>query len=74
MTTANEGDATATVPRKGWAWPGLSKKAHYFYDARSLCNRWAFSGPVDDEGADTKGPDDCAVCRKRYDKTYGIKS
>lgn len=23
--------------RKGWGWPGLAKKAHYFVDSMSLC-------------------------------------
>ena len=56
------------VVRKGWGWPGASRKAHYFVDARSLCAKWHFMGDLDDTMADAKGPDDCAECRKRYDR------
>jgi hypothetical protein len=55
---------------KGWGWPRLSRTAHYFVDARSLCGRWLFRGDLDDTRAETAGPDDCASCRKKYDKTY----
>src|SRR5579864_4434984 len=30
--------------KKGWAWPVNSRKAHYFFDARSLCGKMAFFG------------------------------
>jgi hypothetical protein len=55
---------------KGWGWPGASKKAHYFVDGRSLCMKWMFFGDVSDKEAGEPGPDDCAMCRRRYDKTY----
>jgi hypothetical protein len=58
--------------KNGWGWPQLSKKAHYFVDGRSLCSRWLFFGEVDDVKADSKGPDDCAACRKKYDKTHEV--
>jgi hypothetical protein len=47
----------------GWGWPLLSKKAHYFYDGRSLCGKWLFSGALTANDAHTV--DDCADCTKR---------
>jgi hypothetical protein len=52
--------------KKGWAWPSNSRKAHYFYDTRSLCGRMAFFGPV--EGGNDESPDNCAECKKRFTK------
>jgi len=54
--------------RRGWGWPQLSKKPHYFVDGQSLCGRWMFFGEVSDKDASEKGPDDCAQCRRRYGK------
>lgn len=51
-------------------WPGLSKKSHYFDGERSLCGKWLFFGVLEDAKADINSPDDCAACRKKYDKTY----
>jgi hypothetical protein len=51
--------------KKGWGWPGLSKKAHYFVDGRALCGKWLFFGPIEDVTSTAKGPDDCAACHKK---------
>ena len=52
----------------GWGFPGASRKAHYFHhDARSLCMKWLYSGPLTSNQSDAKSPDDCADCRKRYE-------
>lgn len=50
-----------------WGWPLNSKKAHVFYDGRSLCMKWLFFGAADEIKAipDSQGPDDCAVCYKK---------
>jgi len=48
----------------GWAFPARARKAHYFPagDLISLCGRWMFAGPRNDDGLDS--PDDCAACRR----------
>lgn len=56
--------------KKGWGWPSNSKKAHYFVNGRALCGKWMFFGTVDDANAGSKGGDDCATCRKKYDATH----
>jgi hypothetical protein len=52
-----------------WGWPLLSRKAHVFYDARSLCGKWLFTGskPEDviEKAPVDRGPDDCAACHKK---------
>ena len=54
---------------EGWAFPGRSKKAHYFVNATSLCRKWGFYfGPLE-EGND-KSPDNCAACMKKLEKRY----
>lgn len=58
---------------QGWAFPGTSRKAHYFRgDGRSLCRRWGSIGMPDamfsTENVMTPSPDDCTVCRRRLDK------
>jgi hypothetical protein len=57
---------------EGWGFPLLSKKAHYFKpDMRSLCGKWLYSGELTkDDGK--KGPDDCALCRKRLDAAIKV--
>ncbi len=52
----------------GWAFPLGHRKAHYFVDTRSLCRKWGFySGPLQaDDGTPSK--DDCAECRRRFEK------
>ena len=50
----------------GWGWPGLSRKAHVFSDARALCGGWMFTGKLDPFVAtDKPGPDDCKACWKK---------
>jgi hypothetical protein len=51
---------------RGWGWPGLSKKSHYFIEGRSLCGKWIFMGAL--TTVDFKSPDDCADCRRRLTK------
>jgi hypothetical protein len=50
---------------RGWGWPFLSKKAHYFVDSRALCGKWMFTGELtspDDVGGRA---DDCRGCCKK---------
>ena len=49
---------------EGWGWPGLSKKAHYFKDHRSLCRKWLFGGALEPHTG-SFGPDDCVGCKKK---------
>lgn len=60
-------DAQGTYPQ-GWAWPGSSKKAHYFMqgDVRSLCMGWIYTGRREDTDHDS--PDNCAACKKKRAK------
>lgn len=55
----------------GWAFPGNSRKAHYFgADGMALCGKWANLGmPAEAHEPDT-GPsqDDCVACRRKLDK------
>jgi hypothetical protein len=55
--------------KKGWGFPGLSKKAHYFdNDAICLCRKWMFTGELDDKFHDH--PDNCKECVRRRLKKY----
>jgi hypothetical protein len=66
-------DAKIIVP-KGWGWPNASRKAHYFINRISLCNKWIFGGELDNTNT-TPGPDDCVVCaRKVANTTNGGRS
>ena len=55
-------------PTRGWGWPMLSKKAHYFVDDRSLCGKWLFSGYDVGDHIGKPGPDDCKACWKKLDR------
>lgn len=61
------GEAT----KLAWGWPSNSRKAHVFFDGRSLCGKWGFFGTTDPvkvpEPGTTyqRGPDDCAACAKK---------
>jgi len=33
----------------GWAFPRDNAKAHYFVGGRSLCRRWLWLGPVEED-------------------------
>lgn len=48
----------------GWAWPGLSKRAHYFPadSLRSLCGKWLLRGEREDTAHES--PDNCAACKR----------
>lgn len=49
---------------RGWAWPLLAKKPHYFVGGRSLCGKWMFLGDCEkDRGIDT--PEDCKSCQRK---------
>ena len=56
------------IESKGWGFPGLSKKAHYFNagDSISLCGEWMFSGIRFDEMHEH--PDNCKMCMKKREK------
>lgn len=60
-----------------WGFPYLSKRAHVFVEARSLCGKWLFR-PAETEAPITKlsekGPDDCADCYRRLTRHFGAKA
>ena len=60
------GFATRGPSKQGWGRPLNSKKAHYFYEGRSLCMRWMFFGAVE-LGMDDH-TDNCMACRKKLEK------
>ena len=47
---------------EGWGFPGLSRKAHYFRGARSLCRKWMFTGHLEPDTGTSA--DDCAACSR----------
>jgi len=51
---------------KGWGMPQLSKKAHYFVNGQSLCNRWMYLGELED--ARHTHPQNCASCQAKREK------
>lgn len=55
---------------EGWCWPVASRKAHYFKNGRSLCNRWMYFGQLDknQKTGTAPGPDDCRECHSRLVK------
>lgn len=55
-----------TKSEKGWGWPALARKAHYFVDGRSLCRAWFYLGRL--ENNKHKSPDNCKACMKKLDK------
>ncbi|MEI8244375.1 MAG: hypothetical protein WCI51_01015 [Lentisphaerota bacterium] len=60
-------EKTMSIRLKGWGWPGLSKKAHYYNNnARSLCGKWIYTGVLE-EGNDNSS-DNCCDCKKRLAK------
>lgn len=63
-----------TEARKGWGWPALSRKAHYFiYDKSmaSLCLKWAYAGPLHDDNHNS--PDNCKQCARLREKMHNAK-
>jgi len=52
---------------EGWAFPGNSRKAHYFVDARSLCRKWGFYLGSLEKGNDDS-PDNCVACMRALAK------
>lgn len=53
--------------KQGWGFPLNSKKAHYFWAARSLCGKWGFWGELD-EGIHNDHK--CKDCQKRLAAHY----
>lgn len=51
-----------TTQDKGWGFPALARKAHYFVGSMSLCRHWWFIGQVDDTNHDSI--DNCATCKR----------
>lgn len=51
---------------KGWGFPMLSKKAHYFEGGMSLCRKWMFGGELEDDRHEHK--QNCMACRKKLEK------
>jgi len=53
----------------GWAWPLNSRKAHYFADSGvSLCGRWMFFGPINQDQQTQTSTADCPTCHKKLNK------
>lgn len=50
------------MSKEGWAFPGLSRKAHYFVDKRSLCGKWLYFEELEQGNDDS--PDNCTACKK----------
>lgn len=62
--------ASATRPLPaGWGFPGNSRKAHYFPEdsLTSLCGKWGFYGGRRETDNGNASPDDCVVCRRKFD-------
>lgn len=61
------------IDNKGWGFPTLSKKAHFFNsgEAISLCGKWMFTGVRIDEWHEH--PENCATCMKKRKKQEGEK-
>lgn len=57
-----------TNTKEGWAFPGKSRKAHFFTnDGRSLCLGWGFyAGPLEQGNDDSS--DNCAKCKREKQK------
>jgi len=55
------------MDKSGWAWPGCSRKAHYFPagEAISLCRKVGFVVHIPREEGDDDSSDNCAECRRR---------
>lgn len=57
----------STKPKliKGWGFPYLAKKAHYYNqgDSTSLCGKWMYTGERVDSMHDHK--DNCVSCMKK---------
>jgi len=51
---------------EGWGFP-RSRKAHYFVDGMSLCNKYGFYRGSLEQGNDDS-PDNCAACRRKLAK------
>lgn len=54
----------------GWAWPPLSRKAHYFDRGMSLCHGWLYAGEPDSvqDMGEEPSRNDCRVCWKKARK------
>ena len=63
-------DTEAAEVQRGWGWPQLSRKAHYFVNGMSLCRKWMYTGALTPNQSTERGPDDCAECHKRV-AAYG---
>ena len=57
-----------TAKDEGWAWPGLARKAHYFRQGRSLCERWLYTGELVRNQAMTLSYEDCGKCWEKLVK------
>ena len=50
---------------RGWKMLINSKKAHYFFDGRSLCGKWMSLGREGFEDYDHENPENCKGCMKK---------
>lgn len=51
---------------RGWGKPAQSRKYHYFVGARALCNRWMYTGHLEDEY--DEHAENCAACEREVAK------
>jgi hypothetical protein len=59
------------VPKRGWGWPALAKKRHYWLENESvaICGRWMYTGELHDEEAYHKDSENnCKVCQSKIAK------
>lgn len=56
----------AETDKAGWGWPGAAAKPHYFLagDTISLCGKWMYTGPRDQENSPGRASD-CSPCGKK---------
>lgn len=60
------------IERRGWGFPALARKAHYFAQeagkafTSSLCGSWAFGGYLSDDKHNH--PDNCKRCMKKRER------
>jgi hypothetical protein len=47
-------------PKEGWGSPALARKAHYFVDGQSICNRWIYTGALYERPLHRAG--NCSSC------------
>jgi len=59
--------------KRGWGFPGNSRKAHYFLAGEmiSICGRMMFAGERFDDKHES--PDNCAECKRRRENAVALQ-